>query len=192
MLVLLSASVERFFVSRMRDFKFFVIFNFFLHISRNLFKFELVLISASVERVGVSRMRDFYIGIYTIWHKIFVAAAPRTSPLIDWPGPIQWKFKSTWSALKCEGYLRNKTCHLYLRHHQHHCLLPGSNLGQFYWRSWIPHIVGIHLILICKILLRWNALTCTWSLMEYFLCVKYTPPIFGIESQSMFFFFFKW
>ena len=43
--------VERFFVSRMRD--------FFWHKSSNLLKFESVLLSASVERVGVSRMRDF-------------------------------------------------------------------------------------------------------------------------------------
>ena len=50
--VLLSASVERFFVSRMRDLK-------KKHKSCNLFKFELVLLSALVERVGVSRMQDF-------------------------------------------------------------------------------------------------------------------------------------
>ena len=51
-LLLLSASVERVGVSRMRD--------FFVDKSRNLSKIVSVLLSASVERFNVSRMRDFY------------------------------------------------------------------------------------------------------------------------------------
>ena len=55
--VLLSASVERCFVSRMRDFFKFIFF--VLDKSRNLSKIVSVLLSASVERFFVSRMRDF-------------------------------------------------------------------------------------------------------------------------------------
>ena len=62
--VLLSALVERFGVSRMRDF-----------LSYNLSKIVSVLLSASVESVGVSRKRDFA-DIFTFFFSFFEGDEP--------------------------------------------------------------------------------------------------------------------
>ena len=60
-LVLLSASVERVGISRMRDFFYFFIFFLALGLKKMLKSFlAVVLLSASVEGFFVSRMRNFF------------------------------------------------------------------------------------------------------------------------------------